>query len=167
MKSARSLALELFILTLLAAACRPAMVSTSAALASKPLATSEPAENLEPAPVAPQFPVGHFRSLTEPGALVLAFHDRQHFQVFVDNALLDSGTLTIGDLRVSVDSLKCAARGYKEALYSWLYAESDLTFKAITPDPCPDRREYLAGDFEPLYLFVKFMPGREIIGGGS
>jgi hypothetical protein len=164
MKSIRSFLLAVFVLIVLSTGCSSVPASLAIAPAQE---TAVPLAAAEQASAPLQFPIGHFRSLSNPGGLVLAFHDRHHFQVFLDNALLDSGLLDVTGTHVAIDSLKCAAHGDKPAHYTWLYAESDLTFQALTPDPCAERRQYLAEEYEPLYLFVRFSPAPEMLGGAS
>jgi hypothetical protein len=164
--SSRSFRRALLTCALLAAGCSPVFVAQHVASTQPPVAPPQSVQQ-ELAPLPPESPVGHFRSLSNPGGLVLAFHDRHHFQVLLDNALLDSGLLNVVGTQVAIDSLKCAAHGDRPALYSWLYAESDLTFQAVTPDPCAERRQYLAEEYEPLYLFIHFSPAPEIQGGAS
>jgi hypothetical protein len=164
MKSIRPILLAVFVLMVIATGCSSIPASVAIAPAQP---TAAPVVAAEQASAPVEFPIGHFRSLANPGGLVLAFHDRHHFQVFLDNALLDSGLLDVAGAQLAIDSLKCAAHGEKPALYSWLYAESDLTFQAVAPDPCAERREYLAEEYEPLYLFIHFSPAPEIQGGAS
>ena len=153
-------------LALMLAACGGLPAQSADAFLPEP-AAAVVAATAAPAVQAAPFPVGHFRSISTPNSLVIAIHDHDHFQVFLDNALLDSGSLTVTGDNVWIDSLKCAARGSKPGLYTWIYAESDLTFQPVSPDPCSQRREYLIGDFEPVYLFINLFGPSEISGGKS
>ncbi len=119
-----------------------------------PLLNVAPA-GTQPAPRAPAFPRGRFHALSAPNMLILAVENDGRFRIYLDGALLDSGQFSTSGPQASVDSMLCAARGIKPTAYSWTYDEENvLNFIPVFPDPCPERRQYLAEIYEPQYLFV-------------
>ncbi|HTP03191.1 MAG TPA: hypothetical protein VMJ64_17570 [Anaerolineales bacterium] len=157
MKTNRYIILGTAFVLILTAGCGATPASQALVLPDRPEVVAQPAVDKAPAPEA-QFPIGHFRSMSGPTDLVLAFHDKHHYQVFMDNALLDTGTLSVSGIQVSIESTKCMAEGAKAAIYTWQYEESDLTFQVVGVDSCAQRREYLTGDFEPVFLFINLLP---------
>ncbi len=99
-------------------------------------------------------PIGRFRDISLPRLLVLSIHNDLNFEVFLDGDRVDTGSLAFTGSQVRVDSMQCDRAKFGPALYTWLYEESELTFQAAAPDPCPDRRQYLSDPFEPQYLFI-------------
>ncbi len=99
-------------------------------------------------------PIGRFRDVSLPRLLVLSIHNDLNFEVFLDGDRVDTGSLAFTGSQVRVDSMQCGQARIGPALYTWLYEESELTFQAAASDPCASRRQYLAGPFEPQYLFV-------------
>ncbi len=140
-----------------------ALLSTAAC---SPLASPASAQPLKPSDdSAPLVPIGRFSAISLPRLLVLSIHNDSHFEVYLDNERVDSGSFAIAGSQVKIDSLECEKGGDGPAIYHWLYEEGELTFQASGPDTCSERRQYLAGPFEPQYLFIYEPPAYASIKG--
>ena len=116
------------------------------------------------AATASSFPRGRFRSMVTPDLLLLVIDNAGGYQVYFDMRLMDTGSFLVDGTNVTVDSLHCGEAGIKPAQYAWIYGEEDLEFRALGEDPCSERRQYLADDYEYQFMFVDLpfpaMPGR-------
>lgn len=150
MKRLRLCLFLLIVFALAAAGCSARSPASSALSLSVPVTpTSRP----------DHFPVGRFVSASEPSLVVLSVQNDGHFQLFMDNTELDAGLFVSEGDRVSVESVGCASHGDKPALYVWLYdVEMGLAFEPVDEDPCIERRQYLAEQYLPKFLFVFNVP---------
>lgn len=152
----RSIALAM--LALACAGCSRFPLSVRAAQLLNRGPTPQPQQ---PAPRAPDFPRGRFSSVSMPNMVLLAVENDGHFRVMLGDDVLDSGHLEIVRSQVWVDSVACEAQSVDPALYDWAYDdENGLMFQPASPDPCPERRQYLSEQYVPKYMFVFSIPDR-------
>ncbi len=162
--SARFLAAAILLVATLLEGCSPLSI------AQPPLASPARSEQSVEVPILPeapqplQFPVGRFKAMSYPSLLVIAIENDYQYRVFVDHALIDSGTFIPANDQIKVDSLKCSEQGYKPVPYGWVYSEDGLAFQVIGSDPCSERRQYMSEDFEPQYLFIDVISAPHRIG---
>jgi hypothetical protein len=136
---------------------------SSVSSASLPQAMPQPGSASQPAPQASSFPRGRFSAVSAPNMVVLAIENDGSFRVYQDNGLFDFGKFNIDGPQVLVESMACAGHGDRPASYDWLYDnENGLAFQPVASDPCPERRRYLAEQYQPKYLFIFNIPDRGV-----
>ncbi len=159
MKSIRLCIIALAFVAFLGCACTSARIVTGSALLSQ-VPTSQPA------PAASGFPRGRFSAVSQPNMLILAIENDGSFRVYTDGDMLDSGKFDVSGPRVLVESMACAeqsTQAARPAAYEWAYDEEHiLAFLPTLADPCLQRRQYLASQYQPKYLFVFNVPDRGV-----
>ncbi len=153
MKSVRLCILVFAFLSIISAACNTYLGLT---MSSAPLGE---APSPQPTPHASSFPRGRFSTVSAPAMIEMAIENDGSFRIYVDHDLRDTGTFDVSGAEAIVDSWTCAERGNKPATYDWLYdPEVGLAFQPVATDPCAERRQYLAEQYLPRFLFVMASP---------